>query len=47
MRHAVSCSAGGEAQVEHLDVSQPDQWQMLQDRLRRDWRQLDLLWKNR
>src|SRR5690242_4032904 len=39
-------SAGGSGQVEHLDVTDPDAWQALRDRLEPDWEQLDLLVNN-
>ncbi|MBX7168416.1 MAG: SDR family NAD(P)-dependent oxidoreductase [Pirellulales bacterium] len=38
--------AGGQARVEHLDVTQIVQWQELSRRLRADWQQLDLLVNN-
>jgi NAD(P)-dependent dehydrogenase (short-subunit alcohol dehydrogenase family) len=37
---------GGSGRVEHLDVSDPDAWCELIDRLRNDWPQLDLLVNN-
>ena len=39
-------TAGGVARVEQLDVTQPDQWQTLVERLRHDWERLDLLVNN-
>jgi NAD(P)-dependent dehydrogenase (short-subunit alcohol dehydrogenase family) len=39
-------AAGGEGQVEHLDVTKVDQWQALGERLRSTWPQLDLLVNN-
>ena len=38
--------AGGEGQVEHLDVTNPDEWQRLRDKLRAAWPSLDLLINN-
>ncbi len=38
--------AGGGARVERLDVTQPDAWAELVERLKRDWPQLDLLVNN-
>jgi NAD(P)-dependent dehydrogenase (short-subunit alcohol dehydrogenase family) len=39
-------AAGGSGQTEHLDVTQPAQWESLRDRLQEDWPQLDLLVNN-
>ncbi len=39
-------AVGGEGRVEHLDVSEQDQWQTLRERLQADWPQLDLLVNN-
>lgn len=39
-------AAGGEGQVEHLDVSDPEAWQQLRDKLQAAWPQLDLLVNN-
>jgi NAD(P)-dependent dehydrogenase (short-subunit alcohol dehydrogenase family) len=38
--------AGGAGQVEHLDVTQSDQWSALGEKLRGAWPQLDLLVNN-
>ena len=38
--------AGGEGQVEHLDVTDPDAWFALRDRLQSAWPSLDLLVNN-
>ncbi len=38
--------AGGTARVERLDVTKPDEWTDLVERLQRDWPQLDLLVNN-
>lgn len=38
--------AGGEGQLEHLDVTAPDEWQRLRDKLQGAWSQLDLLVNN-
>ncbi len=38
--------AGGDGQVEHLDVTQPEQWQALRDKLQPSWPGLDLLVNN-
>jgi NAD(P)-dependent dehydrogenase (short-subunit alcohol dehydrogenase family) len=38
--------AGGDGQVEHLDVSQADAWLVLRDRLKASWPALDLLINN-
>jgi NAD(P)-dependent dehydrogenase (short-subunit alcohol dehydrogenase family) len=39
-------SAGGSGQVEHLDVTSPEQWQALRQRLQASWSHLDLLVNN-
>lgn len=39
-------AAGGNGQVEHLDVTQLEQWQQLRERLAKAWPQLDLLVNN-
>jgi len=39
-------AAGGEGHVEHLDVSDPEAWQQLRDKLQAVWSQLDLLVNN-
>lgn len=39
-------AAGGEGHVEHLDVSDPEAWQQLRDKLQAVWPQLDLLVNN-
>ncbi|MGD9648191.1 MAG: SDR family NAD(P)-dependent oxidoreductase [Pirellulales bacterium] len=39
-------AAGGDGQVELLDVRRPEQWQALRDRLQADWPRLDLLVNN-
>jgi len=39
-------AAGGEGRVERLDVSKPEEWQQLRERLQQDWQQLDLLVNN-
>lgn len=39
-------AAGGDGQVEHLDVTSPDAWQALCDRLVASWQNLDLLVNN-
>ncbi len=39
-------TAGGEGQVEHLDVTKPDAWQALRDKLQATHSQLDLLVNN-
>ena len=39
-------AAGGRGRAEHLDVTQPDQWQSLVGGLRADWPALDLLVNN-
>ncbi len=38
--------AGGDGQVEHLDVTKPEDWQALSDKLRPAWPRLDLLVNN-
>jgi NAD(P)-dependent dehydrogenase (short-subunit alcohol dehydrogenase family) len=38
--------AGGDGRIEHLDVTQPEAWQSLRQRLEADWPQLDLLANN-
>ena len=38
--------AGGDGRVEHLDVTQVDQWQALRERLQADWPRLDLVVNN-
>jgi len=38
--------AGGSGRVERLDVTQPDEWEQLRDRLQADWDHLDLLCNN-
>lgn len=38
--------AGGDGQVEHLDVTSPDAWQALRDKLQNTWPALDLLVNN-
>ena len=38
--------AGGDGRVERLDVTSPEQWQQLRDRLQADWSHLDLLVNN-
>lgn len=38
--------AGGEGRVESFDVTRPEQWQALHDRLTADWQHLDLLVNN-
>ena len=38
--------AGGEGQVERLDVTDPDAWQALREKLRATWPTLDLLVNN-
>lgn len=38
--------AGGQGQIEHLDVSQAEAWQALRDKLQSDWPRLDLLVNN-
>ncbi len=38
--------AGGSGQTEHLDVTDPNAWQELRDRLRRTWQAIDLLVNN-
>ncbi len=38
--------AGGEGQVEHLDVTDPNQWSALRERLEAAWPSLDLLVNN-
>lgn len=38
--------AGGDGQIERLDVSSPESWQALHDKLRGRWAQLDLLVNN-
>jgi NAD(P)-dependent dehydrogenase (short-subunit alcohol dehydrogenase family) len=38
--------AGGEGQVEHLDVTKPEEWRALRDKLQTSWGQLDLLVNN-
>jgi NAD(P)-dependent dehydrogenase (short-subunit alcohol dehydrogenase family) len=37
---------GGDGQVEQLDVTKPDEWQALHDRLKPTWPHLDLLMNN-
>jgi NAD(P)-dependent dehydrogenase (short-subunit alcohol dehydrogenase family) len=39
-------TAGGDGQVEHLDVTSPDQWAELRDRLMAQWPALDVLVNN-
>lgn len=39
-------AAGGSGQVEHLNVTNPDEWESLRDRLQAQWGQLDLLVNN-
>ena len=39
-------AAGGDGQVELLDVRRPEQWQALRDKLQGTWSQLDLLVNN-
>jgi NAD(P)-dependent dehydrogenase (short-subunit alcohol dehydrogenase family) len=39
-------AAGGDGQVEHLDVTCPEEWQALRVRLQAAWPQLDLLVNN-
>jgi NAD(P)-dependent dehydrogenase (short-subunit alcohol dehydrogenase family) len=39
-------AAGGDGQVEHLDVCQIEQWTELRDRMRGTWQRLDLLVNN-
>ncbi len=39
-------AAGGDGQVEHLDVTCPEEWQALRARLQDAWPQLDLLVNN-
>jgi NAD(P)-dependent dehydrogenase (short-subunit alcohol dehydrogenase family) len=39
-------AAGGQGQVEHLDVTRPEEWQALRDRLQNAWPNLDLLVNN-
>jgi NAD(P)-dependent dehydrogenase (short-subunit alcohol dehydrogenase family) len=39
-------AAGGEGQCERLDVTRPEQWQALRQRLQAAWPQLDLLVNN-
>ncbi len=38
--------AGGDGRVEHLDVTYPEQWQALRDKLQAEWPALDLLVNN-
>ncbi|REK10535.1 MAG: SDR family NAD(P)-dependent oxidoreductase [Planctomycetota bacterium] len=38
--------AGGDGRVEHLDVTQPEEWEKLRDKLTADWPRLDLLVNN-
>jgi NAD(P)-dependent dehydrogenase (short-subunit alcohol dehydrogenase family) len=38
--------AGGDGQVERLDVTKPDEWRALSDKLRAQWPHLDLLVNN-
>jgi NAD(P)-dependent dehydrogenase (short-subunit alcohol dehydrogenase family) len=38
--------SGGDGQTERLDVTKPDEWQALSERLRASWPQLDLLVNN-
>lgn len=38
--------AGGDGRVEHLDVTKPEEWQALRDKLKADWPRLDLLVNN-
>ena len=39
-------TSGGDGQVERLDVTKPEEWQALRDRLKATWPQLDLLVNN-
>ncbi len=38
--------AGGQGQVENLDVTSPDAWRAMRDKLQQSWPQLDLLINN-
>ncbi len=39
-------AAGGDGRVEHLDVTRPEDWQQLREKLAADWPALDLLVNN-
>ena len=43
---ALARQAGGSGQVEHLDVTKPDEWRALGEKLAAAWPQLDLLVNN-
>jgi len=43
---ALAEAAGGTAQAERLDVTVPEEWEALRERLRRQWERIDLLVNN-